>query len=343
VAMVRPSRAMLSSSGAHIEGNFLLAGEAWDMLCGRLAAVMPATASRDLGGPRIPVPGDHRQRATPGKPSGAQLVPAFPSFATQQLAAAKEATARLRADRCLEIGCVVLLNVDGGSVRISPIEHHNSRVEVPFAYQRDKARLSGCRKILARMICRILEIIVRSSWTCFRCKAPRPFCDSLLSGAIQLKSQTDPLGISVQHMVGKGALEDGWSLALRAYAELTCVEQRPISAPVNNGGVRPRSGKRGRATMLTSGKHQAPRVASRRVGRVRISNALFPDATTRNMLASYVVGHRRVLPDGHRPSRAAADHARLIGIGLLPGQTRVHTHIRGIAKDELLTFRWDLS
>jgi hypothetical protein len=95
-------------------------------------------------------------------------------------------------------------------------------------------------------------------------------------------------------------LARGWGEALMGYAELTCV-----------AGAEP-----------------------------ALPEQFKPTGQTRKLLASYVVGHPRHLPEGQSPSPGARSHAKRIGVRLTPRQTWVRPHTRGVPPDAELVFDW---
>jgi hypothetical protein len=65
-----------------------------------------------------------------------------------------------------------------------------------------------------------------------------------------------------------------------------------------------------------------------------------PSRTTRAVMSSYVMGHRRRLSAGRQPSVEARRHAQSICISLRPGETWVRPHARGHPADTELVFSW---
>ena len=159
-----------------------------------------------------------------------------------------------------------------------------------------------------------------------------------LEGALRLKTPRAPLAILVTDRSDhEGVVGEAWTIALRGYAELTCTSDMPDTD------------RRVRAVALPS--HQQPRHAPDvRARSVRgaggaskawtLSTTLEPTRSTRVLLASYVVGHRRRLPPDHRPSDEAREHAKRIGIALSHSETWVKPHARGIPPDAELVFAW---
>lgn len=119
-------------------------------------------------------------------------------------------------------------------------------------------------------------------------------------GALRLKSQSDPLATESPATASPEDAGHAWATALITYAELTCVAG---SAP-------------------------------------EISPAFVPTHGTRHILASYVVGHRRRLPDGHSAGDDAKAHAERIGVALGRHETWVRPHARGVPAAAELVFDW---
>lgn len=79
-------------------------------------------------------------------------------------------------------------------------------------------------------------------------------------------------------------------------------------------------------------------VWSRRTQRVVGGGVFEPLGATRT--AHWVVGHVRVLSHGQHASEEAVAAAAAVGIRLRSGETWVRPHVRGLAPDESLSFRW---
>lgn len=124
-----------------------------------------------------------------------------------------------------------------------------------------------------------------------------------------------------------------WHAALTAYAELTCLAPEAVtSEPTERRrDVRGTSSGRGKRT---------DRRLTRRVGSVTFSAALVPSAETSAFLASYVAGHRRLLPAGQNASSDAERRAAAVGLFLRAGETWVQPHARGVPDDAVLRFTW---
>ena len=169
------------------------------------------------------------------------------------------------------------------------------RLEVPFALERGEARFEGALRLTAS---EVLPCVWRQ------------------------RSDTETLALA-------------WTLALMAYAELTCVElQEKEPRPAPNVVRGSRSGRRRRGPA-------APRQAGRRTsGPTALPVTFRPRGRTLGYLASYVAGHRRRLQPGHEHSREAELHAAAVGIRLRQGETWVQPHVRGVPADAVLHFAW---
>lgn len=127
--------------------------------------------------------------------------------------------------------------------------------------------------------------------------------DHHLAGALHLKSPWDPMALYVEEASSFPSMGIAWAMALIAYRDLTCLPGHSRQETV-------------------------------------LPNNLSPTNRTQHLLASYVVGHRRHLPNGWSASDAAKAHARQIGIELSTGDTWVRPHARGMPADEELVFDW---
>ena len=121
-----------------------------------------------------------------------------------------------------------------------------------------------------------------------------------MEGALRLKAPNDPMAVEVEGDPAPDLLAQGWGEALIGYSELTCVAGPEPVMP----------------------------------------DQFEPTSQTRKLLASYVVGHARRLPEGHSPSSLARTHAERIGVTLTPRQTWVRPHTRGVPLDAELVFHW---
>jgi hypothetical protein len=151
-----------------------------------------------------------------------------------------------------------------------------------------------------------------------------------LRAALRLKSPRDPMVIAVEHAGSEEVIARGWVTALVAFADLTCVPQSDSDSDFT---TRPRD-RPGRSSASPT---QATAV---RRGQTSISSALTPSAHTAQLLASYVVGHRRKLRTGQRASPEARREAERAGIAVRPNETWVRPHMRGVPDDIVLTFIW---
>lgn len=256
---------------------------------------------------RLPEP-THAHPAHEPKPSPAQSalhtlteLPAV--LRDDQRSAALAASNRIRTERSLEFGQTVVLRLIDGFVRFAPIAEDGHATGVPFVYRRDHQGLRG---------------------------------------TLRLRTPTGPLALVVTNdLPDQITVGDAWLAALLGYAELTCVPQ---------GASVPDARDRTSTTASTAPRlarpsppthpHTGPELTSRSTHRFRLSTALKPTAPTRTLLASYVVGHRRLLPVGRRPSSDARRRAQSVGIVLGERETWVRPHARGVPARAELVFDW---
>ena len=221
-------------------------------------------------------------------------------LSAHEVAQALDDSDQLRHVRTVEFGHAVTLQHPDASLRFEPIILNGSAVEVPFQYTAGPA---------------------------------------FLMGALRLKTPTGPLALAIaDRSQDEAVIGRGWVLALRGYAELTCV-------PVTEPPVRPDRAPRGSEASARRGgsaiTKTAPRATPVAIGRGwTLSSALEPAISTRKLLATYVVGHRRRLPSGQQPSAEAREHVKRIGITLGSHETWVKPHARGVPKGVELVFTW---
>ena len=208
---------------------------------------------------------------------------------------------QLRHDRTLEFGHPVKLQLPERAIRFDPIDANERRVELPFEYHHD---------------------------------------DAYLRGALRLSTPRDPLALVVQDRSADArVVAAGWGLALRGYVELTCVPTDENPTPNVARDPESRTAPAGVSSRSSTRADPKPHTVPGRRDWGR-TNALRPDATTRLLIASYVVGHRRRLAAGRQPSEEARQHAQRIGVALGPRETWVKPHARGIPADTELVFNW---
>ncbi|WP_147447602.1 hypothetical protein [Solirubrobacter pauli] len=150
------------------------------------------------------------------------------------------------------------------------------------------------------------------------------------AGALRIASLEVPIPCRWERSTDVETFALAWSLALTAYAELTCVPVR-ASEPHQNR----------RAS--TSGSRSTTASHARSASRSQ-SGGLPTGFTTRGhtaqYLASYVAGHRRRLQPHQSHSAEAAANAAAVGIRLRPNETWVQPHVRGLPADAVLHFAW---
>jgi len=151
--------------------------------------------------------------------------------------------------------------------------------------------------------------------------------------ALRLKRRTDPLSLAVYDSANDAIIGRAWALALMAYADLTCLPQD--DAAQSEERDHPGRGPRNEDPWETS----LP-ARQESAGRIWLPATLEPTQETREHLASYVIGHIRRLPPGHRAGAEALAAARKVGIRLPGGTTWVQPHLRGAPRDTVLVFRW---
>ena len=237
-------------------------------------------------------------------PPSRRVLTELPACASEtQRAAALAASVRIRHERTLDFGQTVVLRLPDRSVRFSPISEHAQAVEVRFEYDHG---------------------------------------GETLSGALRLRSSRDPLALALTgDLPAEQLVAAAWVTALLGYAELTCVPQaeRP-----DNGEPAPGDRRQQRSpppAARTVAVH-ALDPARRRAG-PKLSASLEPTGDTQTMLASFVVGHRRLLPAGQQPSADARRRAQAIGVALAERETWVRPHARGMPTDSELVFAWRMN
>ena len=234
-------------------------------------------------------------------PRGRRVLTELPAAASEvQRAAALAASARIRHERTLDFGQAVVLRLPDRSLRFLPISEHAQAVEVRFIYDHR---------------------------------------GETLSGALRLRSIHDPLALAVTWDVPSEQLvAAAWVTALLGYAELTCVPQAAERAD----DVEPAAGDRRQRSRAPAARTVAvhARDPTRRRAGPKLSASLEPTGETQTMLASFVVGHRRLLPAGRQPSADAKRRAQAIGVGLAERETWVRPHARGIPTNSELVFAW---
>ena len=254
---------------------------------------------------RLPKPIVKPGPSPPGSapPPTRRVLTELPARASEtQRVAAIAASVRIRHERTLDFGQTVVLRLPDRSVRFSPISEHAHAVEVGFIYERR---------------------------------------GETLSGALRLLSSHDPLALALTEEVSDEQLVTAaWVTALLGYAELTCVPQAE-----RTGDVEPAAGDRRPQRSRTQGARSvavhALEPARRRAG-PRLSASLHPSGDTQTMLASFVVGHRRLLSAGRQPSEDARRRAQAIGVTLAERETWVRPHARGMPANSELVFAWRL-
>jgi hypothetical protein len=150
------------------------------------------------------------------------------------------------------------------------------------------------------------------------------------AGALRITSLEVPMPCLWAQRTDVETFALAWSLALTAYAELTCVPVR-ASEPRQNtrasaGGSRSPSGPRARSASRSQGGGLPAGFTAR--------------GQTARYLASYVAGHRRRLQPHQSHSAEAAANAAAVGIRLRPNETWVQPHVRGLPADAVLHFAW---
>jgi hypothetical protein len=118
--------------------------------------------------------------------------------------------------------------------------------------------------------------------------------------------------------------------ALVAFADLTCVPQSDRTTTAAQPTQRQRRNLRGSSEPHSAVRH----------GKTTLAASLAPSAETGELLASYVVGHRRRLRERQQPSPEAVHAADRAGITLRPYETWVRPHMRGAPDDAVLIFAW---
>jgi hypothetical protein len=180
VAVIHASRAAVVGHTRRARGNFLVGGEHWDTVRSWLAAARLE--------PRPAAPAPHREPIAVVKPP--RLRGDFPSGVSKMLRRrAVAASVRLRNDRNVEFGHVVVLLCGKETVRFSPIPD-SGPPRVPFIYERGDERLEG---------------------------------------AIRLRARNDPMAVEAPVDVDEELLAAAWARALMGYAELTCVSASTLA------------------------------------------------------------------------------------------------------------------
>jgi len=222
------------------------------------------------------------------------------------VSAAVEASRRLTNDRSLVFPHEIRIDVDDAVLTFSPLVGSDSisarhwwekstarHLDVPFRYERRGA---------------------------------------VYEAALRLVPVGAPLGCDWRQRSDLTTLTDAWSLALEAYAELTCAKRRQ---------AQDKGGRRTPNPVPAGGERSTQRdVRSPHRGSVPIPSGFTPLGSTSRFLASYVAGHRRQLNADHTHSDDAAANAARYGIRLGPHETWVEPYTRGIAPETRLHFRW---
>ena len=149
------------------------------------------------------------------------------------------------------------------------------------------------------------------------------------AGALRITSLEVPMPCRWAQSTDAETLALAWSLAVTAYAQLTCVPVRGVS--------RARHALVRRRIRSPSG----PAHARPHGRRAQVCPPGFTTCGhTARYLASYVAGHRRRLQPHQSHSAEAAANAAAVGIRLRPNETWVQPHVRGLPSDAVLHFAW---
>jgi hypothetical protein len=162
--------------------------------------------------------------------------------------------------------------------------------------------------------------------------------DGRFEGGLLLGASADPLPCHWRQSSDVETLALAWTLALVAYAELTCIPVEPVPPP--GPPRRPRTAsRRPAASARHAGERSrdAPRSSG---GSIALPADFRARGQTARYLASYVAGHRRRLASGWTRSDEAERNARAVGITLRHGETWVQPHVRGVPRDAVLHFAW---
>ena len=211
--------------------------------------------------------------------------------------AAEEASRRLRRDRTLAFAHEIRVDVEGVTLTFAPLTAPPAALEIPFRLDRGPDRFTG---------------------------------------AVRLTSDI-PLPCAWHQGSDLATLALAWTLALTAYAELTCRPPQRANRRDPISARRPSSrssSSRGRSTGIPSpGGVDSGRVSN-------LPSGFSARGNTVRYLASYVAGHRRRLQPGQHHGDEAARNAAAVGITLRGGETWVQPHVRGVPADAVLHFAW---
>ena len=216
--------------------------------------------------------------------------------------AALAATRRIRHDRTRVFAHDVRIDIGRVSLILSPLTVGARPLEVPFAFSRYDGRK--------------------------------------FSGGIQLALTHEPLRCTWNQSSDPETLAVAWTMALAAYADLTCPSVRANS---------PDQGTRATPQQRSSPQQRRHRHRTPGKPRTDVAAAADPAAlplefrpvgTTARFMASYVAGHRRRLQPGQEHSAEAAANAAAVQISLRAHETWVQPHVRGVPSDAVLHFAW---
>jgi hypothetical protein len=157
-----------------------------------------------------------------------------------------------------------------------------------------------------------------------------PFTFDDFTGALRITAPDPMLPCEWKQPSDARTLGRAWSLALVAYAELTCLPVRVAEPRPRDRVARPGIG-RGRSTRSLAG-------AAPSGGLSDLPPTFRPQGATARM--SYVAGHRRRLRHEQHHSPEAVRAARAVGIILQPDETWVKPFTRGVPPDTVLHFAW---
>ena len=276
IARISATRVTLSDDRV-FDGNFLIAGAHWQPVTAALDEITLTYADQPVAEPGI-------HRSLP-----ADTDPVI-------VAAAREASRRLRDERVRGFDYAIRVDVADASLLFSRLTMVDGRALIPFVYERSEGILQGSFRLSA--------------------------VDQLLACMWQQLSDTETLATV-------------WTLALGAYADLTCAAQAvPDRRPRQEGSLSPpaRGAGRRRAPARATSREADPDPA-------KLPAQLRPRGDTARY-ASIVAGHIRRLPPPKQHSPEAAANAARFHIRLRPGETWVQPYIRGIPTNMVLHFAW---
>lgn len=156
----------------------------------------------------------------------------------------------------------------------------------------------------------------------------------VVEGALTIEGASDPLRIIIYDETLTRVGRQAWAACLLGFRALSTPE--PTSTPTDHVVPRPRGGASARLTQSAT-RSSRPPAGSRPYEHWSSSLQLKRGGTH---APHWVVGHKRVLPNGQDASTRKKAEAARYGITLRAGETWVTPHTRGVAPGAVMEFRW---